>query len=83
MQLPERQPVRALACVGAYLLAVAFLAGLIQLKAPGGLGLVLTLILAMGLLVPLAVLLPVPRQERAATDHRPILTRGQDSAPPV
>lgn len=82
MQLPERQPARALACAAAYLVAVAVLAGLIQFKAPGGLGLVLALILAMGLLVPLAVLLPVPRPERTATETRPILNRYEDRQPP-
>ena len=82
MQLPERQPARALACAAAYLISVAALAGLIQLKAPGGLGVVLTAILAMGLLVPLAVMLPVPRAQGVTTEHRPILTRGRNTPPP-
>lgn len=83
MPLPERQPARALACAGTYLVGVTVLAGLIQLKAPGGLGLLLTLILAMGLLVPLAVVLPVPRSENTAPDTRPILSRYKGTRPPT
>ncbi|MBC7374406.1 MAG: hypothetical protein H7323_10500 [Frankiales bacterium] len=83
MSLPQRQPARALACAAAYLVAVAVLAGLIQLKAPGGLGLVLTMILAMGFLVPLAVVLPVPGREQTAPDTRPILSRDKGTRPPT
>lgn len=75
MQIPHRQPARALSCAGVYLLAVTIIAGLLQLRAPGTLGAVLTAIISMGLLVPLAVVLPSPRPERAPTDSRPILTR--------
>lgn len=75
-RLPDRQPARLFAVAGGYVGAVLVVVVVVTVSADGLLGLVLSVAWAALLLVPLAVLAPVPRQRVAREqDSVPVLLR--------
>ncbi len=78
--LPSRQPQRAILVFLLYLAAVAAVSGLLQLRFSGPLSAVLSVMWAMALLVPLAVLAPREAAEvDLPADDRPVLKRSHRS----
>lgn len=83
MRLPDHQPARAVRVVAYYLAAVAIGAGALQLRWPGNVSTLLSVLWAMGLLVPLAVLAPRRAPDNAIADTRPVLARGTRPVGPI
>lgn len=76
-RLPDRQPARLFAVAAGYVGAVLVVVVGVTVRADGLLALVLSVIWAALLLVPVAVLAPLPRQRVAREqDSVPVLLRG-------
>lgn len=83
LALPLGQPARGLVCVVAYVAVVALAGALLSLIAAGPMAAFVSVMWALLMLVPLAVVAPSPAARPAPVENTlPVLQRGQTPAGP-